>query len=71
MSDRAVSPEHAIVGTMSINEVLRRHPGTQPVMDRYHIDYCCGGHGTLAEAARDGRFDLDKFLAELNNAVAR
>lgn len=62
--------EQAVIGGgMTINDVIRRYPETQPVLDRYHIDYCCGGHGTLAEAARDMKFDLDQFLADLNKAV--
>lgn len=71
MGEQTVPRASAIVGDMTINDVLRRFPQTQPVLDRFHIDYCCGGHGTLAEAARDGGFSLDKFLAELNKAAAR
>lgn len=71
MSEQTAPGAAAIAAGMTINDVLRRFPQTQPVMDRYHVDYCCGGHGTLAEAARAGGFDLDRFLAEMNEAASR
>lgn len=56
--------------SMTVNDVIRRYPKTQQVMDRYHVDYCCGGFHTLAEAAKEGGFDLNAFLDDLRKALA-
>ncbi len=50
---------------MTVNDLLRRYPEVQEVLDRYHVDYCCGGNYTLEEAAEKGGFDLEAFLQEL------
>jgi regulator of cell morphogenesis and NO signaling len=54
---------------MTVNELLRQRPETQEVLDRYHVDYCCGGNYTLEEAAEKGGFDLGVFLRDLEEAV--
>jgi regulator of cell morphogenesis and NO signaling len=40
---------------LSVNEIIRLHPATVAVFNRFGIDACCGGAATLAVAAeRDG-----------------
>lgn len=38
------------------------------VLDRHHLDFCCRGHRTLAEACIEDGLDLPALLAELVNA---
>jgi len=54
---------------MTVNELLRQRPETQEVLDRYHVDYCCGGNYTLEEVAKKEGFDLEAFLRDLEEAV--
>lgn len=39
----------------TVNEVIRSHPATVEVFNRYGIDACCGGAASVRAAAlRDG-----------------
>ena len=52
-----------------VNEVLRAHPETVEVFNRFGIDACCGGAAPIGEAAvRDGA-DPEALLAALNEKV--
>lgn len=40
---------------MTVNEIIREHPSTVEVFNRFGIDACCGGAVPVREAAlRDG-----------------
>lgn len=54
---------------MTVNELLRQRPEVQEVLDRYHVDYCCGGNYTLEETAEKGGFDLADFLRDLEETI--
>lgn len=54
---------------MTVNELLRKFPQVQSVLDRYYIDYCCGGHRTLEEAAKEHNFNLDEFIKEVEGKI--
>ena len=50
MTDLESIPEE-----ITVNEAIRRYPGTVAVFNAFGIDACCGGAAPLAEAAeRDG-----------------
>lgn len=54
---------------MSVNEIIRIHPATVEVFNRFGIDACCGGAAPPREAAvRDGA-DPEALLAALRAAV--
>lgn len=54
-----------------VNEVIRTHPATVAVFNRFGIDACCGGAASIGEAAvRDGA-DPDALLAAVNEVVGR
>jgi iron-sulfur cluster repair protein YtfE (RIC family) len=55
--------------TRQVNEVIRTHPETIAVFNRFGIDTCCGGAVSIQiAAARDGA-DLDELMAALSGAV--
>ena len=53
-----------------VNEVIRSHPVTVAVFNRFGIDSCCGGAASIHEAAvRDGAVP-GALLSALNQALA-
>lgn len=54
---------------MTLNELLRTYPELQSLLDRYYIDYCCGGHRTLQEAAKEHSLDVNEFLSEAKKVL--
>jgi regulator of cell morphogenesis and NO signaling len=52
----------------SVNEILARFPASARVLNAWGVDTCCGGHHSLAEAAREGALDLDALVAEILGA---
>jgi iron-sulfur cluster repair protein YtfE (RIC family) len=59
------------VAAMSVNEVIRMHPQTVAVFNRYGIDACCGGAASVRIAAERDGADADQVLAELERVIAR
>lgn len=55
---------------LTVNDVLRRHPDTLAVLNRFGVDACCGGGDTLAEAAEREGIELAQLLQELRRAMA-
>ena len=51
----------------SLGEIVSIFPGSAEIFNRYKIDYCCGGHDTLAEALDEIDLDHDEIIEELNN----
>ncbi|MBU3092754.1 iron-sulfur cluster repair di-iron protein [Clostridium sp. CF011] len=51
----------------SLGEIVSTFPGSTETLNRYKIDYCCGGHDTLAEALEVIDLDADEIIEELNN----
>lgn len=62
----ATQSELEIGAERMVNEVIRTHPATVEVFNRFGIDACCGGAAPIREAAvRDGA-DPDALLVALN-----
>ena len=60
-----------IAGEHIVNEVIRTHPETVEVFNRFGIDACCGGAAPIRQAAvRDGA-DPDAMLRALNQVLGR
>lgn len=59
------------VAAMSVNEVIRIHPQTVEVFNRYGIDACCGGAAPVRIAAERDGADAAEVLAELERVIAR
>lgn len=61
--------QDAIGAERLVNEVIRTHPATVEVFNRFGIDACCGGAVPIGEASvRDGA-DPVAVLAALNAVV--
>ena len=64
---QAIQPE--IGAERMVNEVIRTHPATVTVFNRFGIDACCGGASPIGEAAvRDGA-NPDALIAALNEII--
>ncbi|MBU3073621.1 iron-sulfur cluster repair di-iron protein [Clostridium estertheticum] len=60
---------HKIInGNQNLGEIVSIFPGAAEIFNRYKIDYCCGGHDTLAGAMDVIEIDNEKVIEELNNA---
>lgn len=54
---------------LSVNETIRRYPGTVAVFNRFGIDACCGGALPVGEAAEHDGADRTLLLAALMQAI--
>lgn len=62
-----------ITKNMTIAEILRRHPETLPIFERYGLDcFDCqiADYEELEHGASVHKVDIDTLLAELNNATS-
>lgn len=57
--------EPTFTETMTLNEIVARHPASLPVFHRHGLDTCCGGTKPLAEVAARRGLDLSALMAEL------
>lgn len=58
-----------IPSDLSVNDAVRRWPGTVAVFNHFGIDACCGGASPIREAAvRDGA-DPDQVLAAVLRVI--
>ena len=55
--------------SLTINEIVSRHPETISVFNRFGMDTCCGGSVSVEDAARRDGLDLDQILAALRDAM--
>jgi regulator of cell morphogenesis and NO signaling len=59
--------EKTINKNQSLGEIVSIFPGAAEIFNRYKIDYCCGGHDTLAGALDEMKINHDKIIEELNS----
>lgn len=58
-----------IQSTEKVADVVTKYPKTADVFRKYGIDFCCGGHISIDEAAADNkRVDINSLLPELEEA---
>lgn len=43
---------------LTLGEIVTAHPAAARVLETFGLDYCCGGHRTLAEACTEGDISL-------------
>ncbi len=48
--------------------IVQKHHATASVFEKYHLDYCCNGKRTLAEACEVSGIDADTLVAALESA---
>lgn len=62
MNKSTIDPE------VGVGELVARVPRVARVLERYGIDYCCGGKATLRAACAERGLDLQAVRGELNEA---
>ncbi len=62
---------HPLTETMTVNRVLREHPETKTVFERFRIDVMYEGYDCLDEVAWRRRLSAEQFLALLERAMMR
>jgi regulator of cell morphogenesis and NO signaling len=73
MNEKNVTRENgglAIRPDQTAADLVIRYPHLRLALERLGLDYCCGGHRTLAEAARRAGLELDTVLSELRAVAA-
>ncbi len=55
----------AITSETQVRDIAVEYPAAIPVLERFGIDYCCGGKHTLAEACRQHGVEIAPILEEL------
>lgn len=53
------------LATTNLGDIVARDFRAGAILDRYGLDYCCGGARTLAESCRTGGVDVDSVVFEL------
>lgn len=54
------------LATTRLADIVRSDIRAGAVLDRYHLDFCCGGAMTLAEGCQQRGVDVDRVLADLD-----
>jgi regulator of cell morphogenesis and NO signaling len=54
---------------MTVGELVAMYPQTRKVLEKFSIDYCCGGKHDLKTAAAEKSVNLDTVLAALHEAM--
>jgi regulator of cell morphogenesis and NO signaling len=55
----------SLLETTPIGEIVQRDNRAAAIMDRYHLDYCCGGAVSLAEGCRERGISVDRVVADI------
>jgi len=54
-----------ITAEVPLHDIAAQFPDAVPVLERFGIDYCCGGRNTLAEACTNRKLNLASVLEAL------
>lgn len=55
--------------TLSVNEIVARHPATVAVFSAFGVDTCCGGKHSVEEVVRRHGLDATKLCGALTEAM--
>jgi len=61
--------EIVITADMTLNDVIRKYPGTIGVFNRYNVDSCCGGARSIRATAAEDKVDVEEFINSLKEAA--
>lgn len=53
-------------GENKLADIVSQSPGTAAILDKYQIDYCCGGQASLQESCNATSISMAQLLQELN-----
>ena len=65
------SIQHPIHSARSVGQLASTLPGASRVFHRHGLDFCCGGHVSLAEACASAGLEVDSVIAEIQEETAR
>ncbi len=51
-----------------LGDIVARFPKASEILRKHQVDFCCGGHRPISEAAKAHGADAEQLLAELNQA---
>lgn len=54
---------------LTLGKIVSKYPNIVPVLNKYKIDYCCGGNDTLEKAIIMAGLDKETIINELNMIV--
>jgi regulator of cell morphogenesis and NO signaling len=58
------------IRTLTLADLVTRDAGIAAVFEHYHLDYCCKGKRTLADAATTAGLDLDELTKQVESRLA-
>jgi regulator of cell morphogenesis and NO signaling len=58
------------IRNLTLADLVSRDTGVAAVFERYHLDYCCKGKRTLADAATSAGLDLDELARQVESRLA-
>lgn len=53
------------IAEQTLASIVTAHHQTVPVLEKYHLDFCCKGKRTLAEACREKGLSVEDIMKEL------
>ncbi len=69
MSAQAEGEIYVLTKEMTINDVIKKHPETMKVFNKFKVDSCCGGAESIETTAAVSGADVPKLMEELNAVV--
>jgi regulator of cell morphogenesis and NO signaling len=54
-----------------LKDIALAHPAAARVLERLHLDYCCGGRQSLKDACRSAGLETGQVIAELDRVCAQ
>jgi regulator of cell morphogenesis and NO signaling len=59
------------ISQQTLASIVTQNHSTVPVLEKYHLDFCCKGKRTLADACEEKGLDVENISAELENATVQ
>jgi regulator of cell morphogenesis and NO signaling len=63
------TPSPTIQSTDALGDLVNRYPQLVPMLDRMHLDYCCGGRRSLAEACLAAGLAVEEAVDALRTSA--
>lgn len=57
------------IANQTLAAIVSSHHQTVPVLEKYHLDFCCKGKRTLAEACTEKGLSIDSIAGELEITI--
>ena len=65
----AETTKTVITKDMTINDVIKKHPQTIAVFNKFRVDSCCGGGQAIEKTAMVDGVDVEGLLQALNETI--